>query len=252
MVESWRNRAIMLNDRPVPGEFCHIPPEFDRDLIANVLRAMSLDWERTVVSLKNAITKPNKRGYCSKTVTFGKERIAIMSQSYRSTFLNLLLRYSLFGVNESNLTKDEVIYKTNLVTVVNIASLDRINKIFTLTGQCGVTFYKVNGYKYSCCGKINCMVDGKNMIRYILEQRQNKWCVKLASNKLVEVNQLYWDKSTTGYQYAGDSRRRSRRTLVVTQYWTIRFQIHHSGTFKFTFNRLTLDANNKIIPQLSS
>lgn len=165
----------MLNAHPIPGRFYHIPNKLRHNLMPHVLQEISLDWEHMVQVLKNAITRPPKRGLSKDTVMFGKERVVMWSQAYRSTFLSLLLKYTLFGVKERRITKKEVIYKSKNVTVIHLASLERIQEVFTVSGLCGVSFGKVNGSTMSSCGKINFMVRGRrNIVGYIHEERGDK------------------------------------------------------------------------------
>ena len=90
------------------------------------------------------------------------------SQEYRDLFLNLLLRTTLFGVDYRKMHGHEDVYKIKKVTVVHIASYERMIHLFTLEGLCGVTFYNIHGYTLGFFGKVNIYKNGRNIFGYVL------------------------------------------------------------------------------------
>ena len=141
MVAAWKQRAENLNRRPVPGRFYNIPVPVTHNLKENVLQEMTLDWEKLVSVLKNTITRPPKEEISRRALYFGKERVTMWSQSYHAMFINLLVRQTLFGVSYRKMNgAKEVVYKTKQITELHIASLGRMEKLFTISGLCGVKF----------------------------------------------------------------------------------------------------------------
>ena len=173
------------------------------------------------------------------------------SQSYRSLYVNLLLRQTLFGVTYGKMKHDEVVHKTKRVTVLHIASRDRMIQLFSIAGLCGVTYYKVYGHCHSCCGKVNCFHRGRHIIGYIPSESRNKWNVHLVNNKVIELGKVHCNRNGSGYKYP-DLNLRNRPGYLVTQYWPVRFLVHSNGDCKFTLNRVTFDQSTKIVPQLRS
>ena len=121
-------------------------------------------------------------------------------------------------------------------------------ELFTLAGLCGVTFYNVLGYTFSCCGKVNCCVNGRNMIGYVISERGDKWTVKFANNKVGDISRVYYNTDVGKYRYPECV---SSRRSYITQYWPIRFLVNKNGKCRFTLNRYTYDNKCMIIPQLS-
>lgn len=111
MVNAWKLHADSLNSQPIPGRFYQLPPQVARDLMGNVLEGMTLDWERFVRIMKAAITRPPKRNLSSRVLMFGKERVHLLSQTYRAPYMNLLLRKTIFGIDFKRMRGLEVVYR---------------------------------------------------------------------------------------------------------------------------------------------
>ena len=201
MVNTWKTGADDLNDRLIPGRLYSLPPQVRNNLLDNVLYSMTLEWEQLVKVFKNIITHPPKRKTSQCTLYFGREKVRMRSQAYRDLFLNLLLRTTLFGVDYHKMHGHEVIYKSKKVTLVHIASYERMMHLFTLAGLCGVTFYNIHGYTLGCCGKVNIYKNGRNIVGYILEETNDKWTVYLEMNKFLTVGRLHYDKEEGKYKY---------------------------------------------------
>ena len=241
----WKRRATVLNARPLPGRFDFYPDEIteDAELEDNILNAMCLDWEKVVKALKSAITRSPRNELCGMEYNFGKERVKVVSQSYRCVYMNLLTRLSLFGPNYRKLLDSEVVYSTKKVLLVHISSKKRMEELFTVADMCGVKFKHKSGLKWhTCSGKVNTKKHGWNRVGYILEERYGKWMVQLLGDREpVKMKVLDYDREEGKYIYDGH---RTTDGQEITEYWPIRFLINISGESKFTLNRVTFNLAN--------
>ena len=70
-----------------------------------------IHWEKMVFVFRNAIMSRPKRCMSSRTVYFRKEEVHLLSQTYRSIFVSVLLQLALFGMGNCKLMEaKEVIY----------------------------------------------------------------------------------------------------------------------------------------------
>lgn len=254
-VESWNGRAVMLNARPLAGRFLAVPEHLvNGDLLeVHVRESLACDWAKMVSILRNAITRAPKREISSKTVCFGGERVRVLSQTYRRHFVNVLLRYALFGKDDIKLGPGEVIYRSKKVTIIHFASLQRLKDVFTLAGLCGVEFHNVlNGNHHACCGKVSTMLRGRSMVGYIIgEGRAGKWVVQMGNNEKVKLQRLIYNHVSAEYIYPNISSV-GGEIRSITHYWPVRVLIHTSGECKITLNRITFDSDTNIVTHLSS
>ena len=86
---------------------------------------------------------------------FGKERVLLQSQIYRTFYLNSLLKLFLFGWKVSKVTGyNEIVHLTGRLAIVHLASRRRKNEIFDINGLSAVVQLK-NDLEYTCCGKFS-------------------------------------------------------------------------------------------------
>ena len=98
---------------------------------------------------------------------------------------------ALFGLDNKKIKNGEKIYKSKKVEIFHIASMSWMKKLFTLPGMSGISFTDASsGIEHSCCGKVNTVYGGKNLIGYIIDEFRGKWVVHLGNNK--KVNMLHF------------------------------------------------------------
>ena len=120
-VESWKKRAALLNERPIPGRYDEIPGVFVH-FERTVLDSMHQDWEKMFRIFKNAIVRPPKRHISNLQVSFGKERVSIHSQSYKAFYFNVLMQQVTIGDQCISLKECERVESSKKVWVIHIAS----------------------------------------------------------------------------------------------------------------------------------
>jgi hypothetical protein len=243
----WIARASWLNGRPVPGKFECIPTNLSN---SDVAEAMTADWRRFVLLLRNSITRTPRKLLSSMEYYFGNENVKIGSQSYRSFELNRLMRLCLFGRDESYLRVYEVIKKTKSTLLVHIASETRMKGLFTLSGLCGSEF-NLNSRRHTCCGKVSTIRDGRHCIGYVLDESEDGdlLSVKLSTNEVIELPKPQFNEECGVYVYPSNDIGSSR---TIEKYWPIRILIHETGRGKFTLNRVAYNNHNRIIDVHSS
>ena len=163
--------------------------------------------------------------------------------------MNLLLRTTLFGCDDRKMHRKEVVHKTKNVTVIHIASYDRMLELVNLAGLCGVQFFYTSGHTMGCSGKVNCCKNGRHIVGYIVAEHDNRWTVHLVDNTMVNISRVWYNKQQGIYRYPANV---SKRRYVITQFWPVRFLLRHTGECRFTLNRFTFDSNANIVPQFSS
>lgn len=253
-IESWSVRAEMLNRRPLPGRFVLIPGVLGEGQIMerHVKEALSGEWERIVKILRNAVTREPRRDISQRVVLFGKERVRILSQTYRRVYLGSLMKKVVFGDGDYSIaTEDERVYQTKKVEILHFSSLARMKQVFTLAGLCGVEFLNAtSGNVHSCCGKVSTILRGKTLTGYIIDENEcGGWIVRLGNNRTVEIPRVKYNREVGEYVY---DNRRSNRRRVISFYWPIRILIHNNGDCKMTINRLAIDSENRIMCEHSS
>ena len=143
-----------------------------------------------------------KSKMCSKTVWFGHEHVLILSQTFRRLFINSLIVVIFLGDNYSKMEEGERVYKTKRVTILHLSCLTRMKEIFMVADLCAVSILNISSNNtHTCCGKVNTIKDGKNLIGYILDEVDNKWCVMLANNKMVQLNKVVNCHDIKKYMY---------------------------------------------------
>ena len=102
---------------------------------------------------------------------------------------------------------------------MHFSSMKRVNRVFSLSGLCA-TEIKVQGVKYSCCGKVSVVMNGLTTTGYILDEVRNKWCVHLTTGKRIMVNKVPFVLLRYEYPKCG-----ARNKWCVTHYWPLRIKI---------------------------
>lgn len=208
----WRQRANMLNMRPLPGKFDNIPREIGGDinneLKKNIVDSLTIEWEKIYKIMRRCIIHAPKASLSPKIMCFGPERVKLNSQTFRKFMLSNFLRLCIFGCDYTKLFPCEVKRKTNRVVLVHVASQSRISKLFTLEGRCATEFEmpladNVSLSTRTCSGKVNIVWNNKNIAGYILDDVGCRWKVQMANNKVVWMRKLYFDNDNMRYEYCG-------------------------------------------------
>ena len=143
----------------------------------------------------------------------------------------------------------EVVYRSKKLAVMHIASMKRMQELFSLCGLCGAQFFKVNGWSYVCSGKVDIVQNGQYLLGYIMEEIGDRWRVRLEDNTDVQVRRVYYHTKRNGYTYPlGQNSRRN----IISQYWPIRIMVSITGDCRITLNRLTFNDKMEVVHQLSS
>ena len=122
-----------------------------------------------------------------KHYTFGMKVVKIGRQSYGRFFLSFLLCQSLFGNDNNLLLKKEVVRKTKKKTLIHIASTIRMKDILSQNGECAFSFHykslsNVPLMERTCARKVFLTLKGKNLTRYVVDEDDNKWIIKLEND----------------------------------------------------------------------
>ena len=72
MKNAWKDRAIILNARKLPGKFTTVPNNITCDLNNNVMDSLTYEWKKFIGIMKNSITKPPIRTLAPLTYKFRK------------------------------------------------------------------------------------------------------------------------------------------------------------------------------------
>ena len=250
-IQSWKKRARWLNGMPLAGRFVRVPASISHGgtLQTNVCQSLTCDWERTVRILRNSVMRKPKRLLSSKVVFFRKEEVKLLSQTFRSMYMSLLLRRTLFGLKNDRLLKGEMVYQSKKVVIIHFSSLERLKEIFTVAGLCGMEFLNVaTCHRHFACGKVSVKRNGRNMVGYVLEESRRLWTVLLWNNEKVKLRRPMYRDGVYLYANCGRDDR-----LVITYFWPVRFMIRCSGECKFTLNRVAIDSpTGEIVSQHSS
>lgn len=109
--EAWEKRAEKLNSRKLPGWLVSIPNALKNGSI--VMKSISLEWELLVKVFKEAIERPPSKETLEKNLSycFGKEKVEMRSQTYKSFTMTYLLNHYLFGEDYEKV-RNAVVYKS--------------------------------------------------------------------------------------------------------------------------------------------
>ena len=233
---AWKIRAAKLNLRKLPGSFDVIPVQFrDHDFIKEALKSLTNEWVNIAFNFQRSIVNDPRRELSSMSYLFGKERVPLLSQTYRTIHMTDLLRSSIW--KRTNAFKyDEKISESNRILLVHIASQDRMSQVMTHNMLCAAKIQKGNR-THSCAGKVFLRRRGLELRGYIKSEYASTWVVHLTNDLVVHVNKVYMNAQKTRYEYpVGNSRK-----YCVFEYCPIRFLIRADGTVRYTLSRFTTE-----------
>ena len=93
-----------FNKLPVPGRLNEIVGTRN-ELEARLIDALYLDWRGLAIKMQNSIKSNPQNEKCILVVSFGKERVKSMLQTYRRMVLDSLVHFQVFGKEYKKVTE---------------------------------------------------------------------------------------------------------------------------------------------------
>ena len=229
--EAWGQRAERLNMLPLnDGTFDSVPLVLREDMRKNIMESLTLDWRYIASLLKQSIVSNERRNKISIALTaytFGRERVVLYSQSYRSFFMNQLMKLTIFGSPlYSNLLPHEVVHRFKKETILFIFSHRRFSDLFTFGGLDASVVHK-DGMKHVICAKANLRRGTKNTIGYVIDEDNERLHVKVeGKEEYIYIKRPQYDSENGKFEYPlGDQ----SLTYSLSQLWPIRMKMNMSG-----------------------
>ena len=247
MKSAWQKRATMLNKLPVPGKIEEIPAEIEESGMLNLVKASITDeWQRISKVLQNAVRKDPPAGLAMTARFFGKERVILGTQSYRSINLSPLVRCILFG-DKFHKVREEIVAETKKTVLLHFHSNIRIVEVLSIVGLCGVVVSDREVVK-TCCGKIifglRQSMD-QEVTGFVMRTCRRRWVVKIqGSNETITIRPPQVNKMTCSYDFKGTV---GNAVYFIKEYFPIRIKISMLGEMKVTLNRVIFDNGTKEI-----
>ena len=205
---AWGERAERLNLRPLSGSFLFVPEAIGGDsydgLRCSVLAALSEDW-RIIWRMFNTILKrPVRKGQSKTTYSFGGEKVTLGLQCFKYFVLPSLLRQTLFGRNNFKLQDSEIITRNNNITMIHIASQERMSKLFCCY-DLNAAVHRNGLVMHTFCGKVGivCTSNNKNVFGYIMDEVDEGWEILLETHERIWFDRsvVAWDRKLKKYKY---------------------------------------------------
>ena len=110
MKDGWGRRAVWLNTLPRPGK----SESLEEYNIQNgdILEYLTLEWRRFIGVLRSVVVRNPRTPLSQLELCFGKDRVKIRSQIYRTFDISFLFQLCIFGKKLSKLKSHEIIPKT--------------------------------------------------------------------------------------------------------------------------------------------
>lgn len=115
---------------------------------------------------------------------FGKENGTMNCQSLALFQLNYFISLCISGKYFCKLRSSELVYQSNRETISHILSIDRIKKLITISGICGVSF-KEHSFKFSASTKVHAQSIRQEMIGFVLGCNRNTIKVHITHNNIM-------------------------------------------------------------------
>ena len=251
--EGWKKRAKNLNLRvPNDGKFTNVPCDLYANLEREVLASLSNDWMHFVNIMKSSIMrKGSHMGTSTKVYTFGKEKITMKNQVYRSFHFNYLMELTMFGSNPSFslLFPYEVVHRTKKQTIIHIASYSRLSSLFTF-GGIDASMFEKDGLKFVCCGKVTLKMnrDGRICVGYVIDETQLLLKIRIEGvDDMIGIKRPKYDEKEGRYIYETKADDTESATYSLVQFSPVRFKINKSGSSSYIYSRICLNAMNHIV-----
>ena len=256
----WKRRAIRLNNREINGMFDVLPRDIGNSvdkMFASISKCLKVEWNKVVKILLSSIRNDPCRNMSQNEYSMGgKNKTVVGVHSFRRCSLNSLIQLCVFGDEYCKLTDTEVVYRSKNMLIAHVASLQRMKSLFTLSGLCAVDFF-ISRIRYSCCGRVNLVCNGKNEMGYIMEEKEKKWKVQLANNKVIVIQSVCSmydnDGNFVDYVYENMNGNKSAHKWTISMYWPVKmkFSAKSVENWQYMISRVAFK-NGKIVPQISS
>ena len=248
--EAWKQRVIELNRQPrIDGKFEVVPVSLEGNLQHHILASLTKEWQHLVSMFrKSVIRQYNTRVDNRKEYVFGKERVRIHNQIYKSMYINELLLLTIFGSPLfSVLLPHEIVHKSKNQVIIHLFSHKRISKLFTFGGLSACNFQnkKLNTYNYCVGAKVNMTVKGKgDVVGYVIDENANKLIVRMmiedGKYEIVEVDRPVYDEIRGRYKYPQGE---SFDSIAISQLNPYRIKLNtKSGQTCFIFTTYNCNA----------
>ena len=243
--DSWKLRAHHLNQQPrIDGTFDKIPTSLlsPTHLEDHLLESLTRDWQMLVSIFRNAITRTTRTKCISeKEYVFGREKIILQNQFYRSFYLTHILKITLFGSPPlSVLLPHEIAHRTKNQIIIHLSSYRRANDLLTCGGLEACTFTKKNGLRDIACGKV-ALVDGlgREVTGYVLDEQGINLRIRFEGSTVILPRPCY-NSQLGNYIYLNPSLDQVATNYTIMQFWPIRMKLNTtSGKSAFILNRVS-------------
>ena len=247
MKAAWQKRASMLNKLPVPGKIEKIPEEIEDCGMLNLVKVSITDeWQRISKVLKNAVKKDSPAGLAMTTRFFGKEKVILGTQSYRSINMSPLVRCILFG-DKFHKVREEIITETKNTVLLHFHSNVRIVHVLSIAGLCGVRVLERDVVK-TCCGKVIFGLrrsKDQEATGFVMRTCRRRWVVKIqGSNQTINIRPPQVNKMTCRYDFKITD---GNAIYFIKEYIPIRIKVSMLGEMKVTLNRVIFGSESKEI-----
>ena len=244
MKEAWGQRVIELNCQPrIDGRFEVVPVPLESNLKDHILTSLTKEWQHMVSIFRKAVTRQyNTRVDNRKQYVFGKERVRVHNQIYRTMFINELLLLTVFGSPLfTALSPHEIVHRSKNQVIIHLFSSRRISELFTFGGlsACNFQHRKLNTYNYCVGAKVTMDVRGKEVVGYVIDENANKLKVRMMVEEdgmydVMEFSRPMYDKINGTYLYPEGQ---SCDSITISQLCPYRIKINtKSGQTSFIFS----------------
>ena len=255
--EAWNERARLLNLRPVPGVVTEVPNAWSpSEFTSEVFHSLAVEWGQIVGLFRRTIKyKKASMEEKMKVYMFGKEKVKILSQSFRFFRLSHIMTLTLFGDRFSKIESDHMIQETKKSVVLHLDTMKAIRNIFIISNESAVFFQSVineSTISQSCCGKVRLDYGGKSTCGYLIDETDDKkrWIVHLLNDEIIEMDKLKYDPEMCTYLYDDMV---SNNGYKISFYSPIRIVIAKGQSqSKILFNKVGFNHNNQLILNYSS
>ena len=241
--EAWKDRAKELNSRPsTDGRFATVPAAVDSSATQHIITSLSLEWINFVRIIKQSIiNRKNVIQSSQRTYTFGRERLVLNKQVYKSFFLNHLLKVAIFGSPLfSTLWHHEIVHRTKKQTVIHMLSHRRLSTLLKFGGMDATTFHK-NGTVFVCCAKVNLMIGGRNIVGYVIDEDEFVMKIRIdGEEEMLEMKRPRYNDGRYMYE-TDDSGYQGSDSYSLTELWPVRIKINSTGICSVILSSTTLN-----------
>ena len=243
MKQSWKDRAIALNDRPVPGllvEFPHI--RLPGNLENMVVEALRSDFTKLSKIMHRSINRdPRHDVNINKDITmFGRPYFKLKLQSFRRniSISKIVVNY-LFGEGYNRYERN-IIKSTTRTVLWHVASTERVKEIFNIADLCGVQVFDRNEptIRYSFCGKVilSNIYNDQEIRGYVLEETP-QWRVQLTNGRMIYITPPVYDHNINNWVFQEPCVSIGRVPFRMLEYAPIRLLLNKRGYLTFTTHR---------------